>query len=470
MLKSFTPLVLAVLVFPVLSQRCSAQSTITLSRKIGPPTSTLSVSGTGFQPDIGVDIYFDNHDEALAVTDANGQFSPTRIAVPPAATPGRHLISAIGRNSGGAAQSRFVVNTDWSQVGFSPAQTNSNPYENVLNTRNVNRLDLLWFTYFGSDGNGPESSPPTSYEGRVYVTYVGPSGELDAINELTGVGDWSSRFSDSPAAISDGVVYSVSDNGYLDAIDALTGSLIWQFSFNTDKDYPPTPPVATDGKVFFGTLPGNFYAVDQRTGQLLWSLAPQGVIQSVPAVLDGTVYYCAGNCYAYDENGFFFWQYSASSNAAPAVSGGTVVVNNAAGTTALGSATGTVIWQYSAPGPETAPAIADGIVFVTRSSGTIALNAVTGQLIWSVPIISTYSPTVANGVVYISDFSNSTLYALEAASGKPLWLWQFAESVIVSSPSVINGMVYVNTVNLIEGYGVLNAFGLATAVGVHLPN
>ena len=53
---------------------------ITLSPKTGPPTSTVTVSGTGLGAFKAVDIYFDTTDEALASTGADGSFPASRSA------------------------------------------------------------------------------------------------------------------------------------------------------------------------------------------------------------------------------------------------------------------------------------------------------------------------------------------------------------------------------------------------------
>lgn len=449
------------LVVTALSHRCSAQASITLSKKIGPPTSSLQVSGSGFQPNIGVDIYFDNQDEALAVTDGQGQFSPTRIGVPTAATPGHHSVSAIGRNNGGAAQGRFIVNTDWSQTGFAPDQLSWNPYENVLNPANVNHLEQLWFSYFGDYGAGPESEPPTTYQGRVYVSYLGGGlNKFDAFNEVTGGFDWDSNLVGSPAAISDGVVYST-NVARLAAFNAATGALLGEFTFEEGDNDWVSPPVTAGDAVFFGTTSGFFYAVNRKTGSLLWSVSGRGDIQSPAAVGDGNVYFCSSTCYAYyAPNGFPRWQYSGGSGATPAVSESMVVVNGPQGTTALDPSYGTVLWQFGPSDSNNAVAIADGVVYVTGKTEVFALDGATGSLLWDQPIADGFSPSVANGVVYVSvGYPSERLYALDAVSGKILWDYDVVEYV-TSAPAVVNGRVFITSVDIVTGYGVLYAFGL----------
>ena len=56
----------------LLSGIAGAAPSITLSKKSGPPTSQILVSGRGFEPNVGVDIYFDTRDEALVVTNNQG--------------------------------------------------------------------------------------------------------------------------------------------------------------------------------------------------------------------------------------------------------------------------------------------------------------------------------------------------------------------------------------------------------------
>ena len=57
-----------------LSGVSGATPSITLSKKNGPPTTKILVSGCGFESNVGVDIFFDTKDEALVVTNSKGEF------------------------------------------------------------------------------------------------------------------------------------------------------------------------------------------------------------------------------------------------------------------------------------------------------------------------------------------------------------------------------------------------------------
>src|ERR1700674_3471614 len=68
----------------------SAAPSITLSKKSGPPTSKIFVSGGGFERNVGVDIFFDTKDKALVVTNGKGEFHDAGIYAPRSARPGEH--------------------------------------------------------------------------------------------------------------------------------------------------------------------------------------------------------------------------------------------------------------------------------------------------------------------------------------------------------------------------------------------
>ena len=75
----------------VLCGIASAAPSITLSKKSGPPTSRILVSGRGFEPNVGVDIFFDTKDKALVVTNGKGEFHDAGIYAPRSARTRRSL-------------------------------------------------------------------------------------------------------------------------------------------------------------------------------------------------------------------------------------------------------------------------------------------------------------------------------------------------------------------------------------------
>ena len=111
---------------------------------------------------------------------------------------------------------------------------------------------------------------------------------------------------------------------------------------------------------------------------------------------------------------------------------------------------------------ESSPAVVNGVVYVgSDSNGSVyALNASTGAQLWSFATGSSLlaSPAVANGVVYVEQYGGSNLYALDASTGAQLWSDNIGSSV--SSPAVVNGVVYVG--------GGDNVYALNASTGAEL--
>jgi len=436
-----------------LSGASHAAPCITISKKSGPPTSQILVSGRGFEPNVGVDIYFDTKDEALVVTNGKGEFKDAKAYAPRSARPGQHWVTALERNNDKGAQKPFLVQTDWPQFHFTADGTRLNPYENVLNPRNVRRLSLRW-TY--NTGNVVYSSPAIA-DGALYVG----SYDLFALDANTGAKLWSYNASTSTAspAVANGVVYSDSTDGNFYALDARTGARLW--SFNTGSDDFSSPAVA-NGVVYVGsgrTNNNNLYALNAQTGAKLWSYTAGSYVDSSPTVVDGVVYFVSEdfNVYALNaKTGVKLWNYTMDSGVAvatgPAVANGVVYVGSWTGTLyALNAENGAELWSFNActACAFDSPAIANGVVYITGGA-VYALDAYTGAELWSYspggPVAS--SPAVANGVVYVGGGypADDNLYALDARTGERLWSY-LTSGFVASSPSVVNGVVYVGSWN-----------------------
>jgi eukaryotic-like serine/threonine-protein kinase len=428
----------------------SATPSITLSKKSGPPTSGIAVSGRGFKPNVGVDIYFDTKDKALVVTNREGEFKNAKIHVPRGARPGRHWVTALERTDQKGAQKPFLVRTDWPLVGFNDARTGLNPYENALGENTVGGLNLAWsyktggqissspavvdgVLYFGSsDGNlyalhantgdllwkyptggaPPVGSSPTVADGVVYFISVST---LYALNARTGRLLWSKseEFSLSPA-VTNGLVYINSGQG-LEALDAKSGAVRWSTTIPADS-----PAAVTNGVVYVGGLSGEayVYAVDASTGSLLWQSTSYTVYGlPVPAVANGVVYF--STCSVCDGDG---------------------------NVNALNATTGAVLWAQELSYFEDSPAIAAGIVYVAPenwgSPYLFALYAETGNTLWehTMNAFAASSPVIANGVVYVGS-EDFNIYALSARTGAPLWQYTTG-NYVVASPAVANGFLY----------------------------
>src|SRR5262249_10785475 len=155
-----------------------------LTPNFGPPTSSVTIKGSGFGAFETVDLEFDAEAVGMAATNGRGSFSQP-IAVPGTALPGAHSVTATGEISGLVATAPFTWRTDWPKFHFDLANSGVNPYENILGPSNVSDLLLNW-------------------------TSVNLGGQT------------------SPAVVN-GVVYESSSNGKLYALDAGTGFVLWKY-------------------------------------------------------------------------------------------------------------------------------------------------------------------------------------------------------------------------------------------------
>ena len=107
----------------------------------------------------------------------------------------------------------------------------------------------------------------------------------------------------------------------------------------------------------------------------------------------------------------------------------------------------TLLWNYKTSSDGTghvysSPTVANGVIYVSSwifkivnklyvpNYGNIyALNATTGSKIWNYTIgpVETSSPAVANGIVYIGDL-NGDVYALNATTGDKIWSYNLGNS------------------------------------------
>ncbi len=448
---------------PALADSGSDTTTLQLQRVVGPPTSQVTVTGTGFGAAETVLVDFAAAQVAVASTDAGGGFS-TSFTVPATARPGKHVVTATGQTSMRTAAAAFLVRTNWPGFHFDQGHTGSNPYENVLNTRNVSRLEQAW-TY--DTGFYIESSPAI-VKG---VLYVGSDDErLYALNAKTGAVNWTFKtgyWVKSAPAVVDGVVYVGSSDGYLYALDAADGAVKW--AYNASYAVVDAPTVA-DGMIYVGSNDGTLHAIHAATGVQAWSLSigNNGFFSS-PVVVHGVVYvgsWTTGKLFALDATtGAVRWSYTTGySLAGPTVVNGVVYVPldgadiGTGGVDAINAATGALKW-FRATGNYvyTTPAVADGLVYVGSGDHKIyALKAANGAVKWTYTtgLDVTASAAVANGVVY--DGSNDgNVYALDAATGVLDWSYATGAPVI-SSPAVANGKLYIGS-----DTGIIYAFGLS---------
>jgi uncharacterized protein YjbI with pentapeptide repeats/outer membrane protein assembly factor BamB len=422
---------------------------LSLSQRVGVPTSAVHVTGTGFKARERIAIHFGSALLTVGRTSATGVLGPVTVVVPQSAQAGLREITASGTVSGQSASAWFTVETDWAQGQFGPNLDGDNSYENELSPANVKSLHVTW-----------SSSPATQFAftpaiagGLAYVATW--DGHLYAMNASTGQKSWSwtsqgvlpARLS-APAVAGNTVYLS---SAYIYAIGP-GGRLEWKFSSGS-----ASAPTVQNGVVYFTN--GYVYALNASSGMQLWRADPTSAAKcgGQPAIADSVVYVsCADVLYALDAaTGTTLWSYSNNGNdlMAPAVAGGVAYVGETYSDTvhAISTTTHQQLWSYTTGGRIfCTPAVANGTVYVSSYDDNIyALNASTGAKEWSfsegTDLPGGISPAVANGVVYVTS-PNEVVYALDAQKGTVLWSYSNG-TLLQSGPVVADGRLYVGTGN-----------------------
>jgi outer membrane protein assembly factor BamB len=474
---------------------------ITLKPGIGPPTTKVTVNGTGFGATETVAVDFGATQVATATTSSTGTFSTT-FPVPKSALPGNDPVTATGDTSGRSATSNFLVQTDWAEYRFGPANTGYNPYENVIGPSNVAGLKTAWTGATGTvQSSAVTTGSPAVANGVVYIG----SADSQAASKL--------------------YAFSAADTTNCSGTPKKCKPL-WTGTIQPFGNYIVSSPAVADGVVYVGSADGVIYAFSAagttncsgtpKTCKPLWTATTRGAIESSPTVANGVLYIGSddGKLSAFSAAGTTgcsgtrtkhckpLWTGATPGGgpiaySSPAVANGMVYIGSdlyGAGHLSAFSAAGTTncsgtpktckpLWT-AAPGGELGagmyPAVANGVLYIGGAPGgdqiLYAFSAAgttncsgkrtkTCKPLWVGPRLEggNTAPAVANGVIYIEGEVNR-LYAFSAAADttncsgsrtktcKPLWAGIIPAHLnpigdFSSSPAVANGVVYIGSDN-----------------------
>jgi outer membrane protein assembly factor BamB len=222
------------------------------------------------------------------------------------------------------------------------------------------------------------------------------------------------------------------------------------------EDGTPTVEASPDVPMYRGN--------PERTGQMpgpgpdgtpveLWRAEVEGSIEAAPAIVDGTLYFGAGDggVYAFDsKSGEQVWIYHGSSpvQSSPAVHDGIVYIGSEDGTLyALNAADGSEVWTFPGARADAAVAIVGNAVYTGSANGYLyALNAATGAEFWRAPLneAASRSPAVADGVIYMGS-ADGVLHTFDALTGEPGWALKLDGDGVIATTVVHQGVVYQNT-------------------------
>ncbi len=407
----------------------------------------------------------------VCVAGCSGASPPTSDAIGTVPTSqGQSTAAAMPLTADDVLDASATPDPNWTEFGRTPAHVGFNSVETTLSRTNVGGLTQLW----GFSTGGQIQSSVLVNNGVAYVD--SSSGYLYALNASTGSLIWQYEAyeggspQDTPAINGSRIIVPCliggsSQEQAMCAINTSTGKLVWSYYVNCNC-LPPasvgSAPVASGKYVAFiyanGSTDSDYVLVaNSTTGTAIWGTTLAHGPDYATAAISGTnIYYDPDGksiCSAVLASGTVNWCESTGSDSVPTVSGGVVyanTVNN--GLYAFNASTGAQLWQYTPTagnggGNYDPAAVANGRVYISGigfSGNLYALNAKTGAVDFitatgsSVNTVS--SPSVANGVVYVSCLSD--LCAFNSFTGKLLYAGTSGAGTNYVSPSIVNGVVY----------------------------
>jgi outer membrane protein assembly factor BamB len=295
--------------------------------------------------------------------------------------------------------------------------------------------------------NGPVVGSPAIAGGVVFIGSL--DGSMYAIDQETGKQKWKTDPTDSIAsspAVADGIVYYLSYDRALYAVAADTGAVKWLFATSGERRFEakglhglaPTDqniadpmdtylssPAVFSGRVYFGSSDGHVYAVDAKSGVLSWSFQTKDVVHASPAIANNTVYIGSWDSYLYAldaETGVEKWRFK---------TGEDPIIHNQQG------------FQSS-------PAVVDGTVYVGCRDGHVyAVDAMTGAKKWDYSTSQSWvngTPAVRDGVVYVGTSDTHRFHALDAKTGRLLWVFD-SKGLIFGSAALAGNLAYLGAFN-----------------------
>jgi outer membrane protein assembly factor BamB len=324
--------------------------------------------------------------------------------------------------------------------------------------------------------------PHSSSSGRVSHSRTTPTPIPDISSPLTG--------HDVNLSINDGILYAGSADNAIYALRMSDGSMLWRYHTQGSVDQPP---LIVNGIVYVSAnmvggpgadYSGIVYALRASDGTLLWHFTRNGYIYT-PVVVNGVAYIGAWDntvsaLRAID--GTLLWRFPTRGPVFDPL----LVVNGIVYVSAyidqgpgfvyaLRASDGNLLWLFTTQGGVYQTTVVHGVAYVDSAEGITALRVSDGTHLWHFSLASTgFSvPVVLDGIVYtiavkvsLADASSggggymartisgeetipfksgvSSLYALRASDGTPLWHYTMnnGKSSWGTLLSITNGVIY----------------------------
>ncbi len=272
----------------------------------------------------------------------------------------------------------------------------------------------------------------------------------------------------------------LSSYGVILCLERQNGRVVWQFDDGGNMQHTGSSPCLDNGRLYVGEgMHANprckLYCLDAVAGRKLWDFTAEGHIESSPTVVDGLVYFGAGDDGIYcrqADTGVERWHYASrvhvDSN--PAVVNGRLYAGSGLsrryGTTevfCLDAHAGKLLWRSPTDLPAWGnPAVDGNQLFIGLGNGRmdrsveppgkpagalLTLETDTGKLSWRYEVADAVlgKPAVNAQQVFFAA-RDGNCYALERQNGQLSWKASLG-SPIVASPVLADGSLYVAASN-----------------------
>lgn len=238
------------------------------------------------------------------------------------------------------------------------------------------------------------------------------------------------------------------------------GSLLWTFAYNSSGDHHTnsrlvvdSSPAVVDGTVYVGYDDNRMYAVDAQNGTKDWSLEAGGDILSSPSVEGGRAFFGALTYLrAVDAaDGDVLWKVETGcdTRSSPAIRDGVLYYGDLEAV-ALNASTGEEIWRHDAGSSiDASPLVRDHVYLGTNTfqdrGGMLALHPGNGTVAWEYPAAGdVVSSAATDGDDVYFGSRNDSVYALDADTGALRWRFNTSGDVD-ASPALVDGTLYVGS-------------------------
>ncbi|WP_459194167.1 outer membrane protein assembly factor BamB family protein [Halosimplex sp. J119] len=349
---------------------------------------------------------------------------------------GGAVLYLIGGRSGSDAESEPATDRaptplsttgNWRQYRADAANTLSKPDTTVLPESGT----VYW--------QSPASSAPVFDDDAMFLERPNGSASVTIAAHSRETGDslWAGPNRTGTARSPAVGRYVFGTGSAVTGIDVEDGDVEWQVE---PKAHGPWAPVLNDRTLYligerYDETPAMLLAMDDETGQTRWKDAfrgPETDIESGPAVGEEHVYVAtkAGRVIAYAKSdGRRRWVANAMDavRVPVTIGDGSVFVADESGTiSAFATADGTLRWRRSVAEPSDGFAYGAGTLYYAAEGGVYAMDASDGSERWVFTGSDPLAPAVGAEAVYVATgLDDRGLYAVEKATGNPIWSYTF---------------------------------------------